>query len=109
MYRTINSYEFERAFIEMDRQNHFSKDGLNALYDYLEEYVSTDDKGVELDVIGLCCTWTEYESFEDFQKEYSNDEIQTIEDLKNHTTVIMIPDCEYIKETPKGRFIISQF
>jgi len=68
MYRTINSYEFERAFIEMDRQNHFSKDGLNALYDYLEEYVSTDDKGVELDVIGLCCTWTEYESFEDFKK-----------------------------------------
>ncbi len=42
----------------------------------------------ELDVIGLCCEFAEYESLEELRIDYDNDEFQTIEDIGEHTTVI---------------------
>ena len=44
MYRTINEYEFRQAFKDMDRDN-YSYDGYTALYEFLDEVCSSDDKG----------------------------------------------------------------
>ena len=55
MKQTINFYDFQRAFNDMGRENQFSYDGLKALFDMLEEI----DPDYKLDVIGLCCDYTE--------------------------------------------------
>ena len=55
MKQTVNFYQFVQAFREMDRNN-FSHDGLRILYDYLED---DDFNEYDLDVIELCCNYTE--------------------------------------------------
>ena len=99
MIRTINQYDFIDAFRKMGREESFSYNGLVALYEYLE--MLEDDLGqeIELDVIALCCEYTEYDNLEEFQADYG-DEYETIEDIQNATTVIMIDD---------DSFIIQQF
>ena len=57
-YEKLNSiYELQDRFRAYDR-DYFSLDGL----EYIEEVLSGDeDELVELDVIGICCEFTEYE------------------------------------------------
>ena len=57
-YEKLNSiYELQDRFRAYDR-DYFSIDGL----EYIEEVLSGDeDELVELDVIGICCEFTEYE------------------------------------------------
>ena len=99
MIKTINEYDFIDAFKKMGRTDNFSTSGLIALYEYLE--MLGDDLGqeIELDVIALCCEYAEYDNLEDFQADYSED-YQTIGDIENATTVIMIDN---------DSFIIQQF
>ena len=97
MYRTINEYEFEQAFKKMDR-DYYSYDGYRALYEFLDEICSSDDKGFELDVIAICCDFTEYENLKEFQSEYyddvAGDKFKTIEEIEEETTVIRIEDSD---------------
>ena len=106
MIRTINQYDFIDAFKGM-REDNFSYDGLVALYEELEMVENDIGKPIELDVIALCCEYTEYDNLEEFQADYSED-YETIEDIQNATTVIMIDDYE-VKELNDTRFIIQQF
>jgi hypothetical protein len=75
------------------RPNQFTYDGLCALFEYL------DDSDTELDIIGLCCDFGEFESLEEFQEQYG-DEYQTMEDIEHQTIVIPVDG---------QRFIIAQF
>lgn len=61
MIQTINFSQFCDSFSE-DRQNQFSYEGKKALFDYLEEYEEETGEEIELDVIALCCDYTEYET-----------------------------------------------
>lgn len=47
--------DFCDAFRRMDRTDHFSEKGMQALYDYLQEI----DDHYHLDVIGLCSQYQE--------------------------------------------------
>ena len=92
MIQTINFSQFCDAFKVMDRENQFSYEGKRALFDYLEEYEDSTGEPIELDVIALCCEYTEYESLRELQDNYGG--IESIEDLENHTTVIPIGNSE---------------
>lgn len=72
MKTTVNNYQFRRAFDEMDRTTNFSYDGLNALFDYLEEYEESTGEEIELDVIALCCDYTEYANVQEFVAAYDD-------------------------------------
>lgn len=85
--KTVNEYDFINEFKSYGRED-FTHAGLLALYEYLEDYSKDTDEPVELDVIALCCDFTEYENFEEIQKDYSSTKLETIEDLWNNTQVI---------------------
>jgi hypothetical protein len=70
MKQTINFNQFCTAFRDMNRDNSFSYEGKRALFDYLEQYEEDTDTEVDLDVIALCCEYTEYEDVEDYLKDY---------------------------------------
>lgn len=57
----VSEYDFIRAFEHAGRGSQFSSDGLSALFSYLEELSEDVDEDYEVDVIGLCCDYTEYE------------------------------------------------
>ena len=99
MKQSINMYQFERAFKNMDRGDQFSYDGLKALYEYLEEYEESTGENIDLDVIALCCDYTEYDSLKEFQADYG-EEYSSLDAIRDTTTLI-----------PVGleSFIIQQF
>lgn len=73
MKKTINFYEFEQEFIGYNRGNNFSYAGKKALFDYLEDLESDTGKEIELDVIALCCEYTEYADVQEFAAQHSTD------------------------------------
>ena len=99
MKQSINMYQFERAFKNMDRGDQFSYDGLKALYEYLEEYEESTGENIDLDVIALCCDYTEYDNLKEFQADYG-EEYSSLDAIRDTTALI-----------PVGleSFIIQQF
>lgn len=69
MKKTINLYDFREAFRTMGRGNQFSYGGLEELFNYLENYEEDTGEEIELDVIALCCDYSE-QSHEEVAKSY---------------------------------------
>ena len=93
MKQTVNFTMFCNEFTSMDRKEHFSYDGLRALFNYLEEYEDACGENIEFDVIALCCGQTEYENLDEFRSGYGKgDDYPTIDKIRDRTTVIDIPD-----------------
>jgi len=85
MKQTVYLSDFRDAFQRMDRGEQFSYEGLETLYDYLEEC----DEDMELDVIAICCDFSEcsirefLDAFPDVETDEDADEddqLQAVED-----------------------------
>ena len=85
--KTIDIYEFRRAFVDYNRADQFSYEGMDALFDWLEEITEDTDTPYELDVIGLCCQFTEYSDLAEIKQAYNT--INTIDDLHDRTNAIV--------------------
>ena len=94
MKQTVNVHDFRQAFADYNRQDNFTYNGLTALFDYVEQYEEDTGQEFELDVIGLCCDFTEYDSLEDIKGAYTD--IESIDDLYDNTTVIEFGAGQYI-------------
>jgi len=70
MKSNVGRCEFSDAFRDMGRGDSFSYDGLNALYDYLEQLEEDTGEEIELDVIALDCKYSEYDSALEVAEEY---------------------------------------
>ena len=94
--QSINSvYQFEAAFKEAGRSDQFSWEGLKALFEYLDKFSDDVGENIELDVISLCCDYSE-DDYRDIAENYSIDLSEAegdedeeknivIEYLENHT------------------------
>jgi hypothetical protein len=104
MYQTISQWDFVRAFTEMNRESNFSEEGRIALFDFLEE-VNPDS---ELDVIAICCDFTEYSNLNELKQEYSH--LLEDEDLSDDDEVLdFFRDETVVLELSNGGIIIQQF
>jgi len=83
--QNVNFSMFLDSFSDT-RRNSFTYEGKRALFDYLEQLSEDLGEDIELDIIALCCEYTEYDNLEELQGNYSN--IKTMEDLENKTQVI---------------------
>ncbi len=92
MIKTVSVHEFREAFRQMDRHHGWTHEGLEALYYWLEDVVGEQ---YELDVIALCCEFTEWESLEAFQKAYG-ERYQARSDIADNTTFIDIDGERFI-------------
>ena len=92
-----NVHQFREAFRLAGRMDQFSYEGLEVLFDYLDELSEDTGESIELDVIALCCDYYEG-SIEEIIANYSidvsdadgdEDEIKTIveEYLQDNTSV----------------------
>ena len=59
MKTTVSLYDFREAFRTMGRAEQFSYEGLEVLFDYLEQYEEDTGEELELDVVALCCDYYE--------------------------------------------------
>lgn len=94
MKKTLSLSEFrnEVAYYSEDYKHQFSYKGLEALFNYLEQYEEDTGEETEFDFVALCCEFTEYENIEELKEEY--DDIETMEELEDKTIVIPIEDTD---------------
>ena len=59
MKQTVNLYAFREAFRAAGRQEQFSREALQTLFDYLEAYEADTGSELELDVVAICCDFAE--------------------------------------------------
>ena len=91
--------DFLEEFKEYGREEQFTYEGKRALYDYLNELGEDIGKPIELDIIAICCDFTEYESLEEFNDDYSytiSNDTDSIDDISYYTIVIKIDDESFI-------------
>lgn len=88
MKRTINESDFINAFKSAEREEQFTKAGLKALFQMLEDLEIDTGEEYELDVIGLCVDFNEI-SREDIKKETG---CEDFEDLNDQTLVVEVND-----------------
>ena len=67
---TVDERMFRDMFIDYDRKDNFSAEGSRLLFNYLEQLEQDTGKEIELDVIALCCDYSEL-TLEQFAAEYS--------------------------------------
>ena len=66
MKQTIGINEFRQSFTNMGREDNFSYEGLELLFNMLEE----QDENMELDVVAICCEYNEQDC-ESIANDYS--------------------------------------
>ena len=74
-----NVYQFREAFRLAGRMDQFSYEGLEVLFDYLDNLSEDIGEPIELDVIALCCEYYE-SSIEELIDNYNIDLSEVDED-----------------------------
>lgn len=69
---TVDKHDFIDAFRRYNRQDHFSYEGLEVLFDYLEQLSEDTGEPIELDVVALCGEYYE-NSIEELIEDYDID------------------------------------
>lgn len=91
MYQSVDFEDFRNAFAAFGREKQFSRLALRALFDYIEQVEEDTNTPIELDVIGLCCTYTEYDYASEAAAAYgmtSETEREAIDWLEEQTEVV---------------------
>jgi hypothetical protein len=71
MKMTIDLNGFKNAFANLGRIDNFSHSGLQALFNHLEDIEQVGGGEIELDVVSLCCDFTEFDSALEAAKEFT--------------------------------------
>jgi hypothetical protein len=102
MKTTVSKYDFERAFVDANRKDQFSYEGLAVLFDYFESYEEETGQEIELDVIAICCDYTE-DNPDDIIANYSID-VEGLDDDEKIEAVrdYLIENTQLVGETSNG-------
>ena len=91
MKDTIQEHQFVDA-LARDENSSFSYEGAKALFEHLTHLEDDIGKELEFDPIAFRCEYNEYDNLKEVKEDYQD--IKNLDDLRNHTTVIEIPNSE---------------
>ncbi len=84
--------ELQAEFSRYNRPDNFTPAGIRVLFDYLEEISEESGEDIKLDIIGLCCDYSE-DTFEDIAANYRIDltdrDGETIEDEEEIKRIVL--------------------
>jgi hypothetical protein len=113
--QTVNFSMFCDMFTRMGRQDQFSYEAKQALFDYLESY--SDDRGesVDLDIIAICCDYTE-STAEEMNEDYSlliekeeDEDDEKFQERLNEEVGEFIEKNSTLIMSKSGNFVYQQF
>lgn len=109
MKTTINLHQFREAFREV-RPDNFSYEGLEALYQYFDEYEQNTGEEMELDVIAICCDFSE-DTWQNIAQ-YYNIDINSAENDEDKAEIVkdfLLDEGVFVGEGANGCFVYQQF
>ena len=86
MKDTVTEYTFTNTMT--NKYNNFTYEGSKALYNYLQNFEEETETELRFDPVALRCDYSEYKNLNEIIEDYQD--IKTLEDLQDHTTVILI-------------------
>lgn len=90
MITTIYRNEFIDTFKKSDTyKNNFTYDGLEALFDYMEELEEGLGEQIEFDMVYIACYYTEFATAWDAMELYQPDDMPVI-DLEKHGSIDLV-------------------
>lgn len=104
MKTTVYRNEFHDYFKQANRENQFSYDAREILFDYFEEYEQSTGEEIELDVVAICCEYSEMSKAE-IQESYDIPEDQSVEEYLDYHTAV----CGQYTEKGEKFFVFQQF
>ena len=91
------AYELQTEFNRYNRSENFTPAGIRVLFDYLEEISEGSGEDTNLDIIGLCCEYSE-DTFSDIASNYRIDLTdrygETAEDVEEIKRIVL----DYLNE-----------
>ena len=110
MKTSINFSQFCDAFRDMNRNENFSYDGKRALFEYFEQYEDDCGVEVELDVIALCCEYSE-DDMDTIIADYAIDvsEAEDDEEKAEIVTDYLNDHTLSLGQLPNGSFVYAKF
>ena len=93
IYQTLTDYEVAH-YIFQDEYNGFDYAQSKALAEYLFELAEGNGKPIELDLVGLRCEWTAYDSWQELKEAYSDFEEMVLAELE---TMVEPEDSEMLE------------
>ena len=109
MKTTVHFDDFRHAFNSI-RPDNFSREGLEQLFDYFESYERDTGEEIELDVIAMCCEYSE-QSWQAIASDYSIeiDENENEEEQAQQVMNYLCDNTSVIVLTSSGFFVYQNF
>ena len=109
MKTTVNLSNFRDAFQSHGRQDQFSYEAQELLFDYFEEMEDGTGEEIELDVIAICCEYSE-DTVEDIAEQYNIDlEDCDDDDEKSERVMDYLNDHTSVVGEVSGSIVYAQF
>lgn len=104
MKTTVTFYTFRDLFREI-RPGNFSSEGLACLFDYFEQYEADTGEEMELDVIAICCDFSE-DTWQAIAENYDIDLSECADDEEKQEAVReFLKDEGLVGEPTPGTFV----
>ena len=97
--KELNKNSFVQEFQASLRKDNFTYTALEALYDYYEQF-SSEESPFKLDIIAVCCDWSEYTA-----EELVNSYAQQENELDN--VVEFVDNNYYLIKLDNGNYLIQ--
>jgi len=73
----VNARDLKSLFVTYDR-DYFSIEGCEKLIEIFEELSEEIGKTFQVDIIALCCQYSEYDNMQDFKNDYDDIDIDNM-------------------------------
>ena len=109
MKQTVYLNDFRQAFKDFDRENQFSYEGLEVLFNCFEELDNGTGQETKLDVIALCCEFEE-SYYLDIASNYEID-IEGLDEVeaREKVTEYVSDNTLYCGMTREDNLVFAQF
>lgn len=106
--QTLSKSSFIDAFTHSSRKDQFSYEALEAIFEYMEEYSANTGEAIELDIVAICCDWSEC-TWEEIARDYDVDlsECDTVTDKMGAVVDYLVVNTTYIELSDS--FVFVQF
>lgn len=110
MHITIDTAsQFRDEFHRAGRKDQFSYEGLGLLFDYLEQYEADTGEEIKLDVIALCCEFSE-DSPENIRDQYGIDTEGMSEGQSLDEVIATLEEnCAFVGKTDSGAIVYRSY
>lgn len=105
MHKRIYLSDFMEAFDDHGRNDQFPPAALETLFEFFEELEQDSGELIELDVIAICCTFTEYES----PQACAEDMFLDINGMENKDIISLLQEHTIVIPLKNGGVVIQNY